>query len=86
MSDWAKTLLADVARETIAEADGVTAETYPNLYAKEFPKALAVLERRLLGLLEAGQAMWDKIDSDGELGRTKEWEAWDAAKVNAVRP
>ncbi len=41
-------------------------------------------ESGLVELLEAGQAMWDKVDSYGELGRTKEWEDWLAAKAKLL--
>ena len=64
MSDFEK-LLEDVAHEAVADLGGA------------YLTPLAVLKRRLLPLLEAGQKMYDH-------GRFGEAHNWDAAKQAAL--
>lgn len=73
----AKELLADVNEEL----DVRVRLTEP---AERRMAMLEVLERRLLGLLEAGQTMAESIAADG--GNQKALEMFVAAKAKAVAP
>lgn len=78
MSEWAKELLADVAREVFSES-----LNSPELIQKTIP---AVLERRLLPLLNAGEAMRDGvIGGSGGLKRIQLANEYDAAKTAAMK-
>jgi len=70
MSDWAKTLLARVARALAPKtANG-------RLHERRVREISALLEKELLGLLEAGEAMYfASTDSQEEVDALIAWNA-----------
>jgi len=84
--EWAKELLADVAQDLQVngtghwmDGEGETLGTNDALVQKDFQ---VVLERRLLGLLEAGQRYRDVVDTQDEKSAACD-ALWDAAKAVA---
>ena len=69
-------LLEKVAREVIAEADGVTEELYPSLFRKQFPLALEVLTRTLGPYMKKADAMRNSPAEWHDLS----WQEYDAEK------